>query len=109
MDLSSLQSCLEDVHNGLHLFFENQYAKERVHLNKYKDQSLVHAMELAYASCCFSTLSMEKPEIEQNIEDCNFAMKLCEKQRKVNSIGESLSGWFKKPDYNKYTDGNFLA
>lgn len=60
VDLDSLESCLKDVHKCLHMFFENKYDMERVHLYKYKDLSFVHAMELCYMTCCFSTLSMER-------------------------------------------------
>lgn len=38
------------------------------------------------------------------MEQVKQTMNLVNTKRKVNSITQSLSGWFVKPDYNEYTD-----
>lgn len=43
--------------------------------------------------------------MDKHVEDCYFALKIIEKKRKTHTLSETLTGWFTKPDYNQYTEG----
>lgn len=67
------------MHNTkmLHMFFENKFEETEATLDKYKANSMLHAMELCYMSCCFMMVSMERVSvlIEKNlIKRCLISM-----------------------------------
>lgn len=116
---------LDAVHDALKLFFRNGFKESKQLCAAESRVSMYHMSGVHMISMCYALFSMEKvgcfgcllisiinvlplfkkPLIEEAIQNSNVALAMYEKNRKETTFGSALSGLFKKPDYDSYTDG----
>ncbi|KAI1296619.1 Tetratricopeptide repeat protein 39B [Halotydeus destructor] len=107
-DIDMVES-LKQVRYTTDLFFKNQFKESRAYLEKTADSNFIHSASLTAIKSCYAFFTMEADLMEEAMQSIAKTDKLLSTVRKPGSISGAISGWFRKTDYNHYTDAEALA
>lgn len=96
-----------DVKLSVDAFFENRF-KDAVEIcSKHAEISMYHAFGRAIFHYIDATMTLERDDIERGVESLRVACDLSQRQRRAKGLIEGMADWFRKPNFDEYTDGKF--
>lgn len=101
----SLASNILDVKRSVDAFFENRFDDALEICALKAPTSFYHAFGRAIVHYINATMTLERDDIELGVDSLRHAADLSNRARRQKGIVEGMADWFRKPNYDEYTDG----
>lgn len=99
-----LDNALEEAKLAIDYFFNNRFDEARELMRPYADSSMYHSMGHAVFQFLEAILTFEQQHIIKAGEELKKCLEVCQRQRKKNTISQSIGKTFKRANYSQLTD-----
>lgn len=95
---------MKEAKQAIHYFFNNQFDEAKNLMTPWADVSMYHSLGNAVFSFLQAMLTFEQQHIIEASEALKKCLRVCNKYRKKNTLGESLGKIVKKTNYDEYSE-----